>query len=127
VNGNRLANAPSSGPATKASSWDPIAIRRRKGASCSRRARFALGTPRQFGISPSDQRVEGGIATAAYAMSLDPRNLGYRPEIDGLRAVAVILVMLFHAEVGPVPGGFVGVDERARSQLACGDFLPDRG
>jgi peptidoglycan/LPS O-acetylase OafA/YrhL len=43
-------------------------------------------------------------------MSLDPRNLGYRPEIDGLRAVAVILVMLFHAEVGLVPGGFVGVD-----------------
>jgi peptidoglycan/LPS O-acetylase OafA/YrhL len=43
-------------------------------------------------------------------MSLDPKNLGYRPEIDGLRAVAVILVMLFHAEVGLVPGGFVGVD-----------------
>ncbi|WP_167854973.1 acyltransferase family protein [Mangrovimicrobium sediminis] len=34
----------------------------------------------------------------------------YRPEIDGLRAVAVIPVMLFHAGLGPFPGGYVGVD-----------------
>jgi peptidoglycan/LPS O-acetylase OafA/YrhL len=34
----------------------------------------------------------------------------YRPEIDGLRAVAVIAVVLFHAFEGLAPGGFVGVD-----------------
>ena len=33
----------------------------------------------------------------------------YRPEIDGLRAVAVMGVVLFHAGLG-VPGGYVGVD-----------------
>lgn len=33
----------------------------------------------------------------------------YRPEIDGLRAVSVIGVVLFHLELG-CPGGFVGVD-----------------
>ena len=33
----------------------------------------------------------------------------YRPEIDGLRAVAVIGVVLFHLGLG-FPGGFVGVD-----------------
>ena len=34
---------------------------------------------------------------------------GRRRDIQGLRAVAVLLVVLFHAEL-PVPGGFVGVD-----------------
>lgn len=33
----------------------------------------------------------------------------YRPEVDGLRAVAVLAVVLFHTGFG-CPGGFVGVD-----------------
>ena len=37
-------------------------------------------------------------------------SLKYRPEIDGLRALAVIPVILFHAGFPAFGGGFVGVD-----------------
>lgn len=38
-----------------------------------------------------------------------PVKLGYRPEIDGLRAVAVLSVLAFHFGA-PLRGGFTGVD-----------------
>jgi hypothetical protein len=34
----------------------------------------------------------------------------YRADVDGLRAMAIIPVLLFHAFPTVVPGGFVGVD-----------------
>lgn len=34
----------------------------------------------------------------------------YRPDIDGLRAVAVLAVIVFHIDPRWLPGGFVGVD-----------------
>jgi len=37
-------------------------------------------------------------------------NVHYRPEIDGLRAVAVIPVILFHAGFSLFSAGYVGVD-----------------
>ena len=36
--------------------------------------------------------------------------MNYRPEIDGLRALAVLPVILFHAGFEWFDGGFVGVD-----------------
>ena len=36
--------------------------------------------------------------------------IGYRPEIDGLRAFAVVPVILFHMGLSWVPSGYIGVD-----------------
>lgn len=43
----------------------------------------------------------------AYKNSIHPR---YRPEIDGIRALAILSVLLFHAFPEWIHGGFIGVD-----------------
>jgi peptidoglycan/LPS O-acetylase OafA/YrhL len=44
------------------------------------------------------------------AGSADSHLIGYRADIDGLRAVAVLAVVAFHAVKGVMPGGYNGVD-----------------
>lgn len=39
-----------------------------------------------------------------------PRRSAFRPDIEGLRGVAVLAVVLFHCYVPAVRGGFIGVD-----------------
>ena len=43
-------------------------------------------------------------------LALRPGAASYRPDIDGLRAVAVLCVIAFHAFPQRVPGGYLGVD-----------------
>ena len=38
------------------------------------------------------------------------QQMGYRAEVDGLRAIAVLSVMLHHAGFALFDGGFIGVD-----------------
>ncbi len=48
-------------------------------------------------------RLSGEAGTA-------PGDRKFRPDVEGLRAVAIALVVLYHAGVGPFSGGYVGVD-----------------
>jgi len=43
-------------------------------------------------------------------MSMSGERPSFRPDIEGLRGVAILLVVLFHARVPAFAGGFVGVD-----------------
>jgi peptidoglycan/LPS O-acetylase OafA/YrhL len=40
----------------------------------------------------------------------ESKRVPYVPALDGLRALAVIAVLLYHADLGWIPGGFLGVE-----------------
>jgi len=51
-----------------------------------------------------------GCADLPLSCSAGDSSVQYRPAIDGLRAVAVVAVFIFHLKRQWLPGGFVGVD-----------------
>ena len=60
----------------------------------------------------SESIATGSAATAGMRTPApqDGRALRYRPDIDGLRALAILPILLLHCGVSRLRGGFVGVD-----------------
>src|SRR6202022_658770 len=64
------------------------------------------GGPSNVGFSMLSAEVRGVGATENHRSG----RLPYAPGMDGLRAVAVVAVIVFHAGAAWLPGGFLGVD-----------------
>jgi peptidoglycan/LPS O-acetylase OafA/YrhL len=60
-------------------------------------------------VEPTSIRREGHRHALAFQSSL-ARSAKYRADVDGLRAVAVLAVIFFHAKLLQCAGGYVGVD-----------------
>jgi len=58
----------------------------------------------------TDRAPPDAIAHTQPRSSHSRSDHGYRRDIDGLRAIAVLSVVVFHAFPGRLPGGYVGVD-----------------
>ncbi len=52
----------------------------------------------------------GRLLASGQEAGTAPEDRRFRPDVEGLRAVAVLLVVLFHAGVPGLTGGYVGVD-----------------
>src|SRR5215203_2449019 len=53
--------------------------------------------------------IRNGAQTSMPETTAVVSRLGYRPELDGVRGIAIIMVMLVHVHNWP-RGGFIGVD-----------------
>jgi peptidoglycan/LPS O-acetylase OafA/YrhL len=66
---------------------------------------------RTGGLDPALVHGETGPTPLRELAEMDPaRRPGYRPDIEGLRAVAILLVVAYHCDLTWARGGFVGVD-----------------
>jgi len=69
---------------------------------------LTLGAPHDHSvqsIEPESRFLDSGDEAGT-----SPGDRKFRPDVEGLRAIAILLVVLFHAGVPGLTGGFVGVD-----------------
>ena len=81
------------------------------GHAGKRRSASSAETDRQFGgrrLDATSGNRADGVSPSVPARR--ERQGSYVPGIDGLRALAVLSVMLFHLRPAALPGGFAGVD-----------------
>src|ERR671913_1307860 len=65
---------------------------------------------RQPRITDAATGGKGRIRRARATSRVPEVRLSYSPGLDGLRAIAVMAVLLYHADLGWIPGGFLGVE-----------------
>jgi len=61
-------------------------------------------------VEPGLQLKEGRFMLSGDESGTAPEDRPFRPDVEGLRAVAVLLVVLFHSSISALSGGYVGVD-----------------
>lgn len=81
---------------------------RRSGCPVRRVRRHGESGSRKVVTTGAPQRVERQDTALAEPVAATPKT--FRTDIEGLRAVAVLAVVLFHADLPGLGGGFVGVD-----------------
>ena len=87
-------------------SWRPAASSKAPASSSVPANGWRRRPERASGSKPVDATLRTDDSRAEFVVP----GLRYRPEVDGLRAIAVIFVILFHAGFPLAPGGFIGVD-----------------
>src|SRR5919107_1806777 len=65
---------------------------------------------RQPQITDAATGVKGRLRSARRRSDTPEVRLSYSPGLDGLRAIAVMAVLLYHADLTWIPGGFLGVE-----------------
>ncbi len=65
----------------------------------------------QGGLSDREQQIRGDrFLVSGNEAGTAPEDRSFRPDVEGLRAVAIALVVLFHSGISALSGGYVGVD-----------------